>query len=98
MPENVQPKGISQHVPYYSQPTNDCFIKQTKAVNSVEKTVLSEEQLALQKLYDETYEEHLLEADRYAKKLENGYEVAVIENNETNGLIGHSPPQGQLIF
>ena len=59
MPENIQQKGISQHVPYYSQPTNDCFIKQTKAVNSVEKTVLSEEQLALQKLYDETYEEVL---------------------------------------
>ena len=59
MPENIQPKGISQHIPYYSQPTNDCFITQTKAVNSVEKTVLSEEQLALQKLYDETYEEVL---------------------------------------
>ena len=58
MPENIQPKGISQHIPYYSQPTNDCFIKTTKVqeTNSIKQTVLSAEQQDLQKLYNETYE------------------------------------------
>ena len=61
MPENMQQNGINPQVPCYSQPTNDCFIKTTKAqaTNSIKKTVLSAEQQALEKLYNETYEEVL---------------------------------------